>query len=182
MWRENTLLPMMNRSERLRRTTILCCHTLRNLAFYRAGWSHTRLRVLHPFWVNANGNFLDVAVLEWCKLFAERNGKHHWKRVIRDHPTFIEDLCDSLDLTAKGFHDYAAGVQRYRNKFVAHLDEERVMNIPTLRVARKSVAYLFDALRRDADAQQAIPDARQSSKEFYSLMYRHAYEQYRRGT
>lgn len=172
----------MKRSERLRRTAILCCHCLRNLAFYRAGWSHARLRVRRQFWVNANGNFIDIAVLEWCKLFAEHDGKHHWKRLVADRPTFIAGLCERLGMSAKQFRNYATGIQRYRNKFVAHLDEEHVMQIPRMRVARKATVYLYEYLLRDPEAKTYLADAQHSASEFYSVMYRHAHEEYRRGT
>lgn len=169
----------MNRSERLRRTSILCCHCLRNLAFYRAGWRHAQFRIERQFWINANGNFLDIAVLEWCKLFADHDGKHHWKRLISDKPDFLSGLCKRLGMSAKEFQNYATAVLRYRNKFIAHLDEEHVMHIPSLRIARKSAAYLYDYLLRDPEAKTSLPDAQQSATKFYAVMYRHAYEEYR---
>lgn len=172
----------MNNEERLRRVVILCCHCLRNVAFYRAGWKQGQIRVARQFWVNANGNFIDTAVLEWCKLFAEWDGKHHWRRVVADRDAFITGLCTALGMSRKQFRNYAASVQRYRNKFVAHLDEERVMHIPRMRVARKSAAYLYNHLRNDPLAKQCLADARQSASEFYAVMYRHAYQEYQRET
>ncbi len=66
----------MTRRERLRQVKILCCHFLRNLAFYKAGWRKGELIFKDQFWVNANGNFIDVCVLEWCKLFGDKRGQH----------------------------------------------------------------------------------------------------------
>ena len=172
----------MSRSERLRRMAILCCHCLRNLAFYRAGCSHGQIRTTRQFWVNANGNFIDIAVLEWCKLFADNNGKHHWKRIVQDHAAFLTSLCDHLGVSTKEFQDYQKHVLRYRDKFIAHLDEDRVMHIPKMRVARKSAAYLYEHLLRDEEGKKVLTDAQQSAKRFYSVMYRHAYDEYRRGT
>jgi hypothetical protein len=68
--------------DRVRRTAILCEHCLRNIAFYRAGWyRQSKIRVSRQFWIGANGNFMDIAVLEWCKLFADAKGQHHWSIV-----------------------------------------------------------------------------------------------------
>jgi hypothetical protein len=77
----------MTDTERRRRVILLCCSFARNLAFYRAresGKARALLSASHPqasFWRQANGNFLDICVLEWCKLFGDKKGKHHWSRV-----------------------------------------------------------------------------------------------------
>lgn len=171
----------MTDEERIRRVTILCCHCLRNIAFYRAGWKQGDSRVKRQFWVNANGNFLDIAVLEWCKLFTDRNGGHHWKRVVSNHSSFATGLFARLGMTKKEFENYAEPIMRYRNKFVAHLDDERVANIPRLRMALRSTAYLYDHLRNDPIAKPYLPEAKRSASEFYAIMYRHAYQEYHRG-
>ena len=57
--------------------TFLYAHWLRNIAFYRAGWDGTGVRVSREIWKSANSAFIDIAVLEWCKLFADHGGKHH---------------------------------------------------------------------------------------------------------
>ena len=166
--------------ERIRRVAILCCHCLRNLAFYRAGQRHGTVRVAQQFWVNANGAFLDTCVLEWCKLFVDQDGKHHWKRVVNEPDKFVVGLLSRLRISQREFRTYAKTVLRYRNKFVAHLDDLRVMQIPRLRVIRKSTAYLYDYLRNDPIAAKCLPEATQSAAEFYAVMYQHAYEEYRR--
>lgn len=171
----------MTSEERIRRVAILCCHCLRNIAFYRAGWKQKESRIKRQFWVNANGNFLDVAVLEWCKIFADRNGKHHWKRVVSNQPSFRAGLFARLGMTKREFENYAKPILRYRNKFLAHLDEDKVANIPRLSTALRSTAYLYDHLRNDPIAKQYLIDAQHSASEFYAIMYRHAYEEYRRG-
>ena len=74
----------LTRRQRLRRVGILCCHTLRNLAYYRAWFDAGKPRADENFWVSANGNFADITVLEWCKLFADERGKHHWAKVIKE--------------------------------------------------------------------------------------------------
>ncbi|MFL9998747.1 hypothetical protein PQR34_45335, partial [Paraburkholderia sediminicola] len=89
----------MTRRQRLRRAGILCCHFLRNLAFYKAGWKKGEPIRAGQFWINANGNFLDICVLEWCKLFADKKAKQGWRRVVSDPITFYAGLLESLGLT-----------------------------------------------------------------------------------
>ncbi len=171
----------MTNEERIRRVAILCCHCLRNIAFYRAGWKQKDSRIKRQFWVNANGNFFDIAILEWCKVFADRNGKHHWKRVVSNHSSFRAGLFAHLGLTKREFENYAKPILRYRNKFVAHLDEDKEANIARLHTALRSAAYLYEHLRNDPIAKQYLPEAEHSASEFYAIMYRHAYQEYRRG-
>jgi hypothetical protein len=162
--------------ERLRRVMIVCCHFLRNLAFYSAGWRYdTHLqrrdhRTSAQFWVNANSNSIDICVLEWCKLFAEKKGKHRWSRIVAD-PEFERKLLLRLGLTADEFEGYVEQMWFYRSKFIAHLDDERTMNIPLMRVARKSIAFLYDHLRQVEDKTNALRDVQQSAEQFYRFWF-----------
>jgi hypothetical protein len=85
------------RRDRLRRVVILCRSFAINLAYYRAGWSNEQKHMLDPaksgnFWRVVNGNFLDICVLEWCKLFADQRGKHYWGTIVKDPAGFKAGL------------------------------------------------------------------------------------------
>jgi len=173
----------MNLHERTRRTALVCCHCLRNIAFYRAGWRQGEIRVLEQFWIGANGAFLDVAVLEWCKVFGEWGGKHHWHRVILDRGGFESELFQDLRMSKGQFEDYVKSIRTYRDKFVAHLDHEPVMHIPRMRVARRSAAFLFNFLQNDPRLRTfLVADAPGSAKALYDLTYRLACAEYKRRT
>jgi len=159
----------MTRRERVRRTLILCCHFLRNLAFYKAGWRNRVARRKSQFWVTANGNFLDHCVLEWCKLFADGRGKHHWRKVVTDQDAFLNDMLRTLRLTEDQFETYTNEMRTYRDKFVAHLDLDEIMQIPRLRIARQSVAYLHDYLLSHEDDGGFFPEAPSRAARFYQL-------------
>lgn len=148
---------------------------------YRAAWRNGQPRVGRQFWINANGNALDIAVLEWCKLFADKDGKHHWRRLIDDQQSFRSDLCDALHMSPYEFKAYVKSVLHYRNKFVAHLDEEAVMHVPATKVLRKSAAFLFERLRNDATNEQHLADA-PSAQAHYTWMFRHARSELARAT
>jgi hypothetical protein len=60
-----------------------------NLAYYRVGrrGEHLHLqdyRERGNFWRVVIGNFIEICVLEWRKLFADPKGKHHWSKIISD--------------------------------------------------------------------------------------------------
>jgi len=103
-----------------------------NMAFYRGGWKGKTLTRTENAWKRANGNFLDIAVLEWCKLFADRRGAHCWRNVVTDLPRFEAELLAHLNVTAADFEDYCLGVRTYCDKFVAHLDDNPRAKYPTL--------------------------------------------------
>lgn len=151
--------PPLTAVERRRRVVLLCSSFLRNLAFHRAGL-HRGVQIAllmpsHPqfeFWREAHVNFLDICVLEWCKLFADGRGEHHWHRVIDsdEHDRFQADLHQTLSVTPDDFAKLVESVKRYRDKFVAHLDEERIMRPPNLEPAKKSIVFLYGRLVEDA--------------------------------
>lgn len=138
----------MNRSEKARRVAILCCHCARNAAYYRAGWQ-PNIRLKNDFWVSVNGNFLDLMALDWCKLFTDRGGKHHWRKVAPDIDGFLPGLRDAVNATSEEFDFCQAEMKTYRDKFVAHLDNEPEMKIPKLTMAIESLFYLYASVRNE---------------------------------
>jgi hypothetical protein len=180
----NTRSHPLTERDRVRRVAIICCHCLRNIALYRAGWKRDRecARVERPFWVSANGSCLDVAIMEWCKLFTERpttrSGRHHWRTVVTKQSEFMTGLCVRLGVSEAGFEQYAKTVVRYRNKFVAHLDNERTAYIPFMWVARSSAAFLYDHLRDDPAFAKYLPDLAPSAAAYYATTYRGAWYEY----
>lgn len=101
------------------------------------------------FGATVNGNMLDIAVLEWCKLFADRNARHHWRRFVRteaEQKHFLAHLLLSANINTHEWKRYLDEMRVYRDKFVAHLDEQNVMQIPSLETALKSVFFLYEHL------------------------------------
>ncbi len=56
------------------------------------------------------------------------------------------------------------------------------MHIPNMRLARNSAAYLYDYLLNDPIAKKYLQDVKHSAAQYYAIMYRHAHQEYRRGT
>jgi hypothetical protein len=88
-----------------------------------------------------NGNFLDVCVLEWCKLFGSKKDPHCWRKFVSDPNGFKADLLRHLSLDEAEFEKYVQDVLLYRDKFIAHLDSEPVMNIPNLDTVEESTYF-----------------------------------------
>jgi hypothetical protein len=145
---------MMNgqitRRQRLRRVVLLSASFVRNLVFYRVGQEGRFRSLFQPhhdcasFWLQANGNFLDILVLEWCKLFADTRGEHCWKEVVSDSDAFEAGLFAHLEITREEFTGTVTSFRRYRDKFIAHLDTDLTMHIPVLATAEAAVRYYHE--------------------------------------
>jgi hypothetical protein len=103
------------------------------------------------FWRMALGNSMDIAVLEWCKLFGNDDAAHqptHWKNVIdaQDHATFRTDMLAHVGVSKTAWTDYWDLMKGYRDSHVAHLDAQRhrrVANYPELGTALSSATFYY---------------------------------------
>jgi hypothetical protein len=138
-------LPPFTRSDRLRRSTILCLNFSRNLAFYCASEeSPDLLEISHPtseFWITTRGNFIDLCVLDWCKLFCDHRGEHNFLNVVTDPTEFKDKLIRFLCINETSFSHYCESMSHYRNKFIAHLDKEKETRIPNLDLAFSATVF-----------------------------------------
>jgi hypothetical protein len=180
--------PPLSSDERRRRIVLLCCTFMRNLAFHRAGREAEPQRELlipeHPqgaFWREVHGNFFDICVLDWCKLFADHDGQHHWQRVVDNLGRFEPDLYAELGVTADEFATLVKNIKHYRDKFVAHLDKERTMLLPDLEVAERAIAFLHERLLQQADIYEGwlgLPTTAEQFKQGYAQAFSEAQRAY----
>lgn len=137
----------LTRCERLRRVVLVCGYFMRNLAYYRAGFRDNSVGKKElkgrgsNFWLHASSNFLDAAVMEWCKLFGDKHGKHHWSKIVSDPAIFEAELLKYLNVDSDRFAKHIETIRRYRDKFAAHLDSDRVMHIPDFEMAKAAVEF-----------------------------------------
>ena len=100
------------------------------------------------FWRVMHGNLLDMAVIEWCKLFgsddAERQ-KLHWKNVFDDHEAFRSGLLAHLGIDRAALDAYWKQMKNYRDQHAAHADFEKrdVTHYPVLDHAIASACYYY---------------------------------------
>lgn len=136
----------MERKDLIRRVLLLCAHFARNRAYYLAGWNERELRIRNEFWITVNSNFMDIAVLEWCKLFADNSGAHCWCHVVREPTAFEPAMYAAIGISTEQFAETISEMRTYRDKFVAHLDELPEMRIPLLDTAWAAVCFYADQL------------------------------------
>ena len=169
----------MKRKNFIRMVATLCLYCLRNMAYYRAGWNEGSLKRRTQFWVGVNGNFIDICVLEWCKLFGDLRGKHSWKRSVSDPESFLDGLLKDLVLAEDDFNAYIMEMRTYRDKYVAHLDSFEKIHRPKLDIAKKSVIYLYNYLLKHEDQGGYFIDAPRDVSKFYDDAFKEGLSEYR---
>lgn len=103
------------------------------------------------FWRVMHGNLLDVAVLEWCKLFGSDDEEHqqvHWKNVFADQAIFRTGLFAHIGVDQQIWRAYWEQMKNYRDQHVAHLDfnHRDVSHYPDLGLAISSAVYYYSQL------------------------------------
>jgi hypothetical protein len=144
-------------------------HVLRNLAFHRAMADSQKSWNQNQFWITAHNNYLDIAVLEWCKLFTDRSGMHHWRKSVTDQDEFRDMLLADVKSTPAEYETYALSFKEYRDKFVAHLDEENTIHVPRMAIARLSTQTLFRWLLTQENDCNAFHDAPHRPEDYYAV-------------
>ena len=162
----------MTRKKYLRRIAILCLHCLRHVAYYRSGRNDNGDLIFRSqFWVAANGNFIDICVLEWCKLFGDKRGKHYWRKGLSDPTAFYNSLLDELGMSEDEFNEYITEMRTYRDRYVAHLDLDEKFDVPRLDITRKSVLYLYKYLLDIEDEGGYFDDGPRDASHFYEAAF-----------
>ncbi len=97
------------------------------------------------FWRLIYGNQMDIAVLEWCKIFGSDGEETHWKNIVpaAEHEQFRQRLIVSVGISAEQWSAYWQEMKLYRDNLVAHhIEGKRVANYPNLDIAlQSSFAY-----------------------------------------
>jgi len=94
-----------------------------------------------------SGNFLDISVIEWLKIFGNDKEKHHWKKLVSRENDFRTGLLGELSLTRKEFKVVWKNCATYRNHFIAHLDSSNVLQIPQMDIPLKAARFLYSELK-----------------------------------
>jgi hypothetical protein len=98
------------------------------------------------FWRLIYGNQLDVAVLEWCKVFGSHAEETHWKSYVPkdQHAEVKAELLEDLGITEDQWNAYWEEMKAYRDTAVAHHVADLMSgNYPKLDHALKSALLLY---------------------------------------
>ncbi len=152
----------------------ICCHFTRNLAYHQAGIRKSNNALERDFWRIANGNFAEIAILEFCKLFGGRNEKHRWVDIVDDEENFKKQIEIKTALSFNEFEKYVEDVKKYRDKYLSHLDDAMDLELPHLQVATKAVFTYYEYVV-SKDGVGAFPEDLQN---FYMTSFAEAEGEY----
>ena len=105
------------------------------------------------FWRVIYGNLMDMAAIEWCKLFGSDHEQHqpaHWKNVIPegDHDAFRKRLLAALKISPDDWLAYRDKIKDYRDNQAAHfraawLESPNGQQYPELEIGLKAVYFYY---------------------------------------
>jgi hypothetical protein len=72
------------------------------------------------YWTYVFNNFLDMAVLEWCKVFGSRGEGTHWSTLVEDPDAFRTAMLGEFHLTRDEWDKYWERMKNYRDSRIAH--------------------------------------------------------------
>jgi hypothetical protein len=104
------------------------------------------------FWRLIHGNQLDIAVLEWCKVFGSDGEATHWKKIVppADHDHFRNSLFAVVEVTAEQWAAYWTEMKAYRDNLISHhIELNRIANYPALDLALKSSCFYYSYLIKE---------------------------------
>lgn len=144
----------------------LIAHVFRLVGVIRSAHLKQALTAIEPeprlnFWRLIYGNLLDVAVLEWCKVFGTHAEPTHWKKVVADHDAFRKGLLAVLKVDEAAWVVYWEEMKNYRDNLIAHhIEDGGVKNYPRLDLALESSYYYYAYLIKELRAlgEMKYPD------------------------
>jgi len=133
----------------------LIAHVFRLVGVARSAHLKQTLTEINPepglnFWRFIYGNLLDVAVLEWCKIFGTHAEPTHWKKLITDHDSFRNGLLAALKINEPTWVAYWEEMKNYRdNRIAHHIEYADLKNYPKLDLALESSYYYYAHLIKE---------------------------------
>ena len=91
---------------------------VRNAAYHRSLHKY-KDEFVQNYWILIFNNFLDIAVLEWCKVFGSNNDATHWSNKITKKDKFRAELLARLNYTESEWEAYWNNIKGYRDCVVA---------------------------------------------------------------
>jgi len=99
------------------------------------------------YWILVFNNFLDIAVLEWCKAFGSKGEATHWSKHVADPDAFRAGLLGRLAVSEEEWRAYWEGIKTYRDEVVAHHESaSKVTHYPDFGYALQACFYYYDIL------------------------------------
>lgn len=145
-----------------------------NIAAYRVNWEFQGdkkvPRVKSDFWIRSNGALFDMAVIDWCKLFADRRSKHHWSVLFPKKNEWLTKLTEQIQMSESAYEAELIKIKAYRDKVAAHLDDPTPMNYPLTEIMLQSASFLYDQITQSESTKILIGPIYDSASDLYDRL------------
>jgi hypothetical protein len=157
----------MSSSENSKSAAYLCCHFVRQFAYYNATLAQYSSN--DKYWLTVSGNFIDVCVMEWCKLFGSKSktNYYHYRNVLGDPDRFKASMLDMHALDEKSYLELWGSIKKYRDEFVAHLEKSENTPVPNMQVAGQLVDHYYRALTNEFPHLTSVIDLPKHIDQYY---------------
>ncbi len=167
---------MIDDINKIRRAINLCILFTRNMAYYRASYDDSRyIAGNNDFSITISGNFIDISIIEWCKLFGAYGDNHHWRNLIGDDADdFSSSLHEHLSMSESDFKEYHQSMKNYRDVFATHWDDDGESKRPYLDSAFECVVFLHKYIFTNFEKSSALQDKVRDLRDYYETCYKEA--------
>ncbi len=124
-------------------------YVIRNVAYHRSLHEY-KDKFEQNYWILIFNNFLDIAVLEWCKVFGSNKDETHWSNHIKDKEEFRKQLLYRLNLSQEEWNKYWNSMKSYRDHVVAHHEHDpNITSYPDLNHALISCYFYYEIIIKE---------------------------------
>ena len=118
----------------------------RNVAYHRSLHKY-KDEFEQNYWILIYNNFLDIAVLEWSKVFGSKSNATHWSNHVDNEKEFRSELLVHLNISVSEWESYWNNIKKYRDKAVAHhIHDPNITNYPEFDNALNSCYFYYQIL------------------------------------
>lgn len=142
---------------------------LQNIAFYRAGQGVITKDTESDFWKTTQHSFALLVVLDWYKLFIDTSSSLHWANFLVDPNDFGRRIVNVVHMSEAELHEMILDTKTYRDKYVAHADEDVPIVQLDFERMRLIAGFLLDFLICK-EGKFWSEDMRRTSTEFFGAM------------
>lgn len=163
-------------TDKIRRAINLCTQFTRNMAYYKASYEGSvYVAGNDDFSITISGNFIDVSIIEWCKLFGSYGDHHHWRNLVGDGSAqFSNDMFNRISMSESEFREYHESMKNYRDVFAAHWDDDGEGKRPYLDKAFECVVFLHEYIFENFKNTDQLQDKVRDLRSYYEICHKEA--------
>ena len=103
-------------------------------------------------------------------------GEHRWDNVVSDKARFETELFQYIDQAQ--FQSFRDAMRTDRDKFIAHLDDENIENVPHMHLVKEAIHFYYRYVVANEATSGDLWDLPADLNDYYSACYAEAESMY----